>query len=808
MSSSGGDGSGGGGGGGGGQGFRGLIPGNVKKTIQRIREIIGKKLSDEDIYSVLKECDMDPNVTVQKLLCLGIGQGFRVLIPDNAKKTIQSIREITGKKHSDEDIYSLLRECGMDPNETVQKLLCLDTFHEVKSKKRDRKKEPAGTQGRGTRGNYYSNSTLSDVEGGRNAPARRENGINHITDRGSIPLPVSQRGKNNPVYNIKRTPTADPNGTENLSNRNSIHAQVTKMPADGDSKGTKVALPVNVKKSAAATVLLGLPAVKESSNSVSLQTLASLVCNQEKPILSSKESSTAAITPVSGVYSPASDPALAPSLPHHAGAVGTVEHEVGRQQEAVVNHIQGNNTISNDSNSVHSDKAPHIPNAAEQIDPSVSVEPSLPEANTSEVATVAVKDGSKLPLSLNTLDGKHVTFPTHFQVSEALKTGLTFGSFDPSFGLLMTYNNDTNGEINSVHAVESSQGSDVTVEEPSPSNQSVSSALQGDASEQPQIPTVFEKVLESDGNNLSTADLKNIQSNKEMRVQSESNQSQNVPSYNFGFMPPLSTSHFVQFNGPAAQAHDVSCFSNGVNGNAPASSSSSMPPVSSSVAVPPQAVPLFRQSFPPNYFPYGHYLSHFLIPPIHQFFGPNGLPQQPSTGNIYLPPGAPSSGVKFPLPQFKPGTNAGGATHITIPSSYGSYNPPLVGFNPVPVASSGDSTGEEDLAASQLKEKRVYTTGTMSEGPALWMPTPGQELSNLPLSSLINLSLQGHVAFSPAQAGHGAFAGLYQTAQTMAAPLSVNPPHQQSQPTAAETMGPPTAYQQPQLPQLTWNANY
>ncbi|CAK9150136.1 unnamed protein product [Ilex paraguariensis] len=55
------------------------------------------------------------------------------------RKTIQSIKEIVGN-HSDADIYVTLKESNMDPNETAQKLLNQDPFHEVKRKK-DKKKE-------------------------------------------------------------------------------------------------------------------------------------------------------------------------------------------------------------------------------------------------------------------------------------------------------------------------------------------------------------------------------------------------------------------------------------------------------------------------------------------------------------------------------------------------------------------------------------------------------------------------------------------------------------------------------------------
>lgn len=59
-------------------------------------------------------------------------------IPANARKVVQDLQEIV--KMSDDEIYAMLKECNMDPNETVQRLLNQDTFHEVK-RKRDKKKE-------------------------------------------------------------------------------------------------------------------------------------------------------------------------------------------------------------------------------------------------------------------------------------------------------------------------------------------------------------------------------------------------------------------------------------------------------------------------------------------------------------------------------------------------------------------------------------------------------------------------------------------------------------------------------------------
>ncbi|CAA0814589.1 Kinase-related protein of unknown function (DUF1296 [Striga hermonthica] len=65
--------------------------------------------------------------------------GGAQVLSAGVRRTILSIKEIVGN-HSDADIYVALKESNMDPNETAQKLLNQDPFHEVK-RRRDRKKE-------------------------------------------------------------------------------------------------------------------------------------------------------------------------------------------------------------------------------------------------------------------------------------------------------------------------------------------------------------------------------------------------------------------------------------------------------------------------------------------------------------------------------------------------------------------------------------------------------------------------------------------------------------------------------------------
>ncbi|CAI9276241.1 unnamed protein product [Lactuca saligna] len=102
----------------------------------------------------------------------------------------------------------------------------------------------------------------------------------------------------------------------------------------------------------------------------------------------------------------------------------------------------------------------------------------------------------------------------------------------------------------------------------------------------------------------------------------------------------------------------------------------------SSISVTQQPLPVFRQPpgvhlphYPPNYIPYGPYFSPFYVPPppaIHQFLSNETFPQQGGGGMYPAPPPlvAATSNSKYPLPQYKPGSNTG---NIGMAGSYGPY---------------------------------------------------------------------------------------------------------------------------------------
>ncbi|KAF9666562.1 hypothetical protein SADUNF_Sadunf16G0241800 [Salix dunnii] len=756
------------------------------------------------------------------------GGGSSVTIPKNVKKTIQSIREITGKQHSDEDIYSVLQDCAMDLDDTAQKLLYLDTFHEVK-RKHDRRK---GAQERGARGGRGS---YSGAGGGRNAATRRENGVDCMSDRNASNSSRSmQKTNNNAAIPGTKDLTATSHGPSTLSNGSSILGHGPKPLAATGS------LVIDVKKLDASS----LPPA--ASPSAPTETSISVMLSKEGKSTSFLNSLPTSTTPasVSGSVSLFSDPILAPSLTSNPGAACTIKHEVGSQKKgAEQNHIHGNKKASpiKPKAAVNNQLSESLqPSTLSAYDDSFVVGSSSNDSSSSEelalpLKTVLSEDAqAKIssqsqpePISIN----GHVKFPNHYKVPDALKSGLIFGSFDTNSGSGKEYSNggltfgsfDTNSgpgakcsngiddDINSMHAVELAHQTDETATEPS-SNDSGSTPMQVNNSDQPESPQhVLEEVSISEGNVAPSADSRAVQQEQDGMLIPEGHQSSTVqiaPNYGFGIMPPMQPAHLVPFAGHETQAWNVSQPTGFVSKNSMASSTPSLSQqMQNSVAGSPHPL-LFRPPYPPNYLHYGHYFNPYFFPPMHQFLSHNGLPQQPPTGNAYITAAPTAAGVKLPLPQFKPGTSAGSPTPIAFPTFYGSYGSSSMGFNPSPAVTSGSSTGNDDLSTSQLKERNIYTTGPLSEVSS-WIPPPGQDISSLQLSSLYHLHPQGqHLTFSP-QAGLATFPAIYPPVQTVAAPSTVNQLMQQSQtmPATAEPVVPPSVpYQQPQLTPINWNS--
>ncbi|WJX47359.1 hypothetical protein P8452_34057 [Trifolium repens] len=109
-------------------------------------------------------------------------------IPAASRKMVQSLKEIV-TNIPDNEIYATLKDCNMDPNEAVSRLLSQDPFHEVKSKREKKKegKDITEPRSRGTNNytNNYNNTSRGGGGGGRT-------GTDRYVGRGDYGLPLGK----------------------------------------------------------------------------------------------------------------------------------------------------------------------------------------------------------------------------------------------------------------------------------------------------------------------------------------------------------------------------------------------------------------------------------------------------------------------------------------------------------------------------------------------------------------------------------------------------------------------------------------
>ncbi|KAL3368916.1 hypothetical protein AABB24_009627, partial [Solanum stoloniferum] len=264
------------------------------------------------------------------------GGGARVSIPSTVKKTIHNIKEITGN-HSDDEIYAMLKECSMDPNETAQKLLYQDTFHEVK-RKRDRRREnlnkestepkwkPAmqGRGNKGSRGNFTPRHVLLDAGGGRNSRPDKENGASHVSGKSVNPSSM---------------PTVEGKNTSSSSSARAIRPGVVAFGSNNVVPDAHAAAGRGIKQSeatAGAGSIKSEEPLQSASHDANRNPRVSVgprdMLGQKMPNFSNSSTSLSS-PPSSGAYFSASDPVLLPSHDSRPpGTVGTIRREVGSQR--------------------------------------------------------------------------------------------------------------------------------------------------------------------------------------------------------------------------------------------------------------------------------------------------------------------------------------------------------------------------------------------------------------------------------------------------------------------------------------------
>ncbi|PSR85413.1 GBF-interacting protein [Actinidia chinensis var. chinensis] len=716
--------------------------------------------------------------------------GSRVSIPSDVRKTIQDIREITAK-HSDDDIYAMLTECNMDPDETAQRLLYLDGFQEVK-KKHDRRKVNVnnrvfqesrwrpGAQGRGARGgrgNFSSSYVFNGPGDGRNVSSRKEHGISNRMERNSKPsvsVPEKTDNVNPRVTNSSIVPVNRP---KSASDGSSSHERGTQSSPD--------------------------PMVVPSLSS-QIHGTGAIKCEMNSPRIAAE---SRVINPAGNRSNTSND--IANNINAALGDMASMlkESKVVENNQPL-EPSQATSSItrfgSSEVISIQDDLS------SQQLDDPSKVVVSDAAALTVEVCSESLPEPNvtpKLDLKLEKLNisaHQPVIFPNHLQVPENFKNGLVFGSLDATLEQIVDHVNNSDDTESSM-PTEPLKESDEPAKEASTSNPSVASTAQeGDYLDNPHYPPhVPDNSKPLNGSILSGAAPKYDQSKPTIMVPQGGHQYPFVltaPNYGFPIIQPMLGNPMVQCEGPDPQS-----------GNSLVSSTSGSTPIASqpagvgqsSIAASPPPFPVFRQPYPPNYFPFGPYFPFYFNSNAHQILVHGGFPQQPSIGNPYISPPAASPGVKFTVPQSKPELNAGNPTQFGIPSGYGSYNPNHA-------VTSGSFTGNEDLTASESKNK-VYTT-LQGDGPFAWFPASGRDLSSFHANSSYNHLPQGqqHVGFSPTQPGHAPFGGIYHPAQTMTATSAASPLLQPSKAMSrpTEVAEPPSGSHQHPQHAINWNSIY
>ncbi|KAL1531044.1 GBF-interacting protein 1-like isoform X1 [Salvia divinorum] len=842
------------------------------------------------------------------------------------RRTIQSIKEIVGN-HSDADIYVALKETNMDPNETTQKLLNQDPFHEVK-RRRDRKKEnpvqnsfipvepkknndvarmPVKNNTYSDRSSRRGGNTRNAASGGsREFRVVRDNRVNHNSITDSRPG-LSSTSTSPGVISSGPMKSGSPSGSGPQEPAVGQHSsQPVKSAADLQTRQTKNAASVgNGRKEMVGEKRLPVPSATSR-----VQTKANA------PQLQSTNSSSSSVV---GVYSSSSDPVHVPSLHSRPAAnVGAIRREVGvvgsrrqssenspnpsssqvtslpnahsardgqsresaRSFNATSKNDHSNQNVAPDSaiagppagrsfSSNTYGSRPHqlmghqkAPQPNKEWKPKASVKPTAnrpgvigsppttvsPPANNPEDTKKDAADLQDNMSPLNLSKSENVIIAAHIRVSETDRCRLTFGSLGTEF--------DTSANLVGVAA------NDVEELSTNPSGSVPVSAAEASGDEPvttKQLEVTDDSVLSSESNSPASGDLSHLTEKNDSSSPQNLNDYADVglmpgnsPSYTPESLQQQDTSQLPSFSGYDPQmAYDMSYFhpvvEETVSGQG-LSSSQEVLGAHAANAVPASTIAMVQQQqqqqhhhhqqqqqltqmYPhlhvshfANLMPYRQFMPPVYVPPMHvPGYSNSPAYPHPSNGSSYLlMPGNNShltpSGVKYGIQQFKPVPTGSptGFGNFTSPAGYAINAPGVV----------ASTAGHDDSSRIKYKDS-LYIPNPQAETSEIWMnprDVSGMQSSyyNMPVQSphptAYLTSHNGHASFNvaaaAAQSSHMQFPGMYHPSPqppTMASPHHMSPAIGGNVGVGVAAPAPGAqvgAYQQPQLGHLNWTGNF
>ncbi|KAM7254406.1 hypothetical protein ACFE04_003786 [Oxalis oulophora] len=842
-----------------------------------------------------------------------------VEITSKIRKSVQSIRDVVGKSYSEADIYIVLKDNNMDPNETVQKLLNQDTFHLVKSKRFKKKENMTSVQRVSVDPVRHS---ADPVRHSADPVRHSADPVKHLVDPVRLPQNNGQMVKNNPSSdrtsydrNVRRTnftrtvthPTnrqfrvvkdnrvnghiarevkpdslkfstntneqpgvkiaeksnlAVPTGRQNTpTGKSSFQASngstdlQHKHGRDAKSSGIARKEAVQDKGNAVSNVVSRAQGVNKQNNSSNSATLAS----KKDPVhVPSPDRSSAAVGAIKrggvGVVGvPRQSSELVKSLASGSFSNSVLGRDHSSKTEQIVqpptagfsppsipvgkpvlsnqyNNKQHQQVVGNQKASLHNKEwKPKSSQKSSTTSPGVigtSKKPASPPADYSKnVESESAKLQEKLA-GIDICDNQNVIIAQSIRVPEIDRCRLTFGSFGME---LDTSRNSVSG-FQAVGAIEESNGesaASLSISVPESSTENVSGSKQ-------QVAVLDDQTRNSGSNSPVSGSV----SEQHLPDKNESSRPQDLqnyagmiqdsgPSYGQTSEPGQQQDHheLAHFSQPYDQqtAYDMQYFRPTVDETLRGQGLPSPQEQQQQQQAMAQMYPQVQVSHYANVMPYHQFVSPVYVPqmPMPGYTGNPAYPHPPNGNNYVLMPGSGShlgvNNLKYGIQQFKP-VPAG------TPTGSGNFNGPA-GYAMNSSGVVGNGSGLEDSSRMKYKDGNLYVTNPQAETSEIWIQNP-REVANMQSAQYFNIPGQSPHPYLPSHSGHASFnAAAAAAAQSAHMQYSgMYPPPQQAAIASQHHLGPgmsgnvgvaPAApgpqvgtYQQSQLGHLNWTSNF
>ncbi|CDY33258.1 BnaC01g37310D [Brassica napus] len=811
--------------------------------------------------------------------------GNRATGPDDdeeERKVIESIKEIVGN-HSDADIYTALKESDMNADEAVQKLIHQDPFHEVKRRK-DRKKEDAvlvepanvkkplesatsevkvRTQPEHNvrRGGYSRNifprnaapqnafprkpleSATSEVKVRTQSEhnVRRGGYSRNVFSRNAAPRNAFAR---NPAtgskreFRVVRDNRSNPNADEELkhSTAQSPASNISKVATTENKKGSTGGLG-NHHSSGAQGFTEDCKAAADVRPRDS--EIAPLHHPTRKEVSDGKETSRGATLPSTNSVSSSTDPVHVPSPVSRSSPVGAIKREVrgggfGGKPSEVIGKDPSAGALSKigTPNAYRSSSPNSKINQVSQTTPRESVLPSgveknrpllnrqrgnrgsqyartqqvgghtkgvsqnkewkrksiqkpvghnpgvigtptksqacRPADNITKLESEAVKLQDKLS-HVHISETQNVIIADHIRLPETDRCQLTFGSFVREFSSSMNSEPAAFQEsCSSEELRDSDRSSPVTAPE---------TLADG--------PGVKPIDILDDHLRVSESDSRVSVPSEQLLPEEEAHRSDNLDEYSEMLKNSDTLVPFQQAYGNHG-SYDFPYFSQTMDENSRGQGLPSQQEQASSTHMvnnaPPSTIPMLQQQQQQQQgsmqqmYPQVH-VSHFpSLMPYRQFVSPVYVPQMPMPGYsgnpaAYAHPSSGNSYVLMPGGGSHPGSNGvkyGIQQFKPVPggpTGFGTYNSPN-GYQINPPNVVGNAMGLEDPSRMKYKDGNIYVPNPQAETSEIWMQNP-RDLSNLQSPPYYNVAGQTpHGAYLPSHTAHPSFNAPAATTQS------------------------------------------